>query len=165
MRPLSPGIPGIAEVRGAPRRRGRGSRVAVVRCRHRMPGTRCTPGALPGTPPLPSRDPGISQDLPPISAAEHSCSGRFLDSRRLLGRSKEVQGSVRNSGIAPGFLIEWFLTEKVGCRPPCLLRIVPPKLSRTSSNLLQPSSTFFNLLDSTSYRFEGEVPLGPGRTP
>ena len=50
-------------------------------------------------------DPRISLDFQSIWGAENSCSGRFLDSRRLPGRSGEVQGRLRNSGIAPEFLI------------------------------------------------------------
>ncbi len=45
------------------------------------------------------------------SGALSNDSGGFLGSGETLRRSREVQGRLRNSGIAPAFLIEWLLIE------------------------------------------------------
>ncbi len=45
------------------------------------------------------------------SGALSNDSGGFLGSGETLRRSREVQGRLRNSGIAPEFLIEWLLIE------------------------------------------------------
>ncbi len=73
---------------------------------------------------------------------ENSCAGRFLESRKLLRGFGEVQGALRNSGVDPEFLIEWFLNENRaqvearGLRPATFLRPVLSNLSTVGAGLV-----------------------------